>query len=213
MRPIKKLASALLKLLAAALFVILICNYIVNKKAAAYLYENIEDAPKHKVGLLLGTSKYVRGGRLNLFFYRRLDAAVLLFKEKKIDYIIASGDNRTASYNEPQSMKEELVRRGIPEKKIYLDFAGLRTLDSVVRCQKVFGQDSFIIISQKFHNERAVFIARTLGIKASAFNARSVSILHAPKTALREYFAKVKAFIDVYTGVDPKYLGEKIMIK
>jgi len=209
----KELRKKILTLLWLPVIAIFVCNYIIIKRAAPYLYDDADDIPEHRVGLLLGTSKYLKGGDPNPFFEKRIDAAILLIKKKKIGYIIASGDNRTPSYNEPQRMKEELVRRGIPEQKIFLDFAGFRTLDSVVRCQKIFGQQRFIVISQKFHNERAVFIARALGIEASAFNAQSVSLLEAPKTTIREFFAKVKAFIDVYTDESPKFLGEEVIIK
>ena len=205
--------KAILILLLLFVFAVFVCNFVVIKKAAPYLYDSADDMPEYKAGLLLGTSKYLKGGDPNPFFEKRIDAAALLIKKKKIDYIIASGDNRTQSYNEPLRMKEELVKHGIPEKKIFLDFAGFRTLDSVVRCQKIFGQQSFVIISQKFHNERAVFIARALGIEASAFNAQSVPIPEAPKTLIREYFAKVRAFLDVYTGKSPKFLGEEVVIE
>ena len=191
---------------------VFICNYVIIKKAAPYIYDSADDIPECKAGLLLGTSKYLKGGDPNPFFEKRIEAAILLIKKNKINCIIASGDNRKPSYNEPLRMKEELVKRGIPEKKIFLDFAGLHTLDSVVRCQKIFGQQRFIVISQKFHNERAVFIARALGIEALAFNAQNVSILEAPKTAIRECFAKVKAFIDVYTGKLPHFFGEEVTI-
>lgn len=213
-RRLKRIIVRAFFLLCIICAIILACNYIIIKQAEPYIYENIKDVPKYKVGLLLGTSKYLQSGELNPFFERRINAAIFLFKAKKIEYVIASGDNRTSSYNEPLRMKEELIKRGMPDKKIYLDFAGLRTLDSVVRCKEIFGQNEFLIISQKFHNERAIFIARNLGIESFAFNAKGVPVRLAPKTTLREYFARVKAVLDVYiTGKAPKYLGEKIKIQ
>ena len=209
----KKLYKRILTLVCLSVCAVFLCNYIIIKKAAPYIYNDVDNVPEHKTGLLLGTSKYLKGGELNPFFEGRIEAAILLIKKNKIDYIIASGDNRRPSYNEPLRMREELIKRGIPEKQIFLDFAGFRTLDSVVRGQKIFGQQRFIIISQKFHNERAVFIARALGIEASAFNAQSVPLSKAPRTAIRECFAKVKAFIDVYTGKSPKILGEEIIVQ
>ena len=208
----KPRSRIILNLILLPVCAVFICNYVIIKKAAPYIHDSADDMPEYKVGLLLGTSKYLKGGEPNPFFEKRIDAAILLMEKKKISYIIASGDNRTPSYNEPLRMKEELLKRGIPEEKIFLDFAGFRTLDSVVRCQKIFGQQSFVVISQKFHNERAVFIARAFGIEASAFNAQRVPIPEAPKTAIRECFAKVKAFIDVYTGESPKFLGEEVTI-
>ena len=210
---LKKIIIATCAVLLLVCAIVFFCDYIISKQAEPYIYNSINDVPHYKVGLLLGTSKYLGSGVLNPFFERRISAAVLLMKKKKIKYIIASGDNRKATYNEPERMKEELVKRGVPEERIFLDYAGLRTLDSVVRCQKIFKQDTFLVISQKFHNERAIFIARNLGINTFGFNAKSVPIRDAPRTTTREYFARVKAVIDVFiTDKAPRFLGEEIDI-
>ena len=108
------------------------------------------------MGLLLGTGKFLKNGCKNLYFFNRIDATEQLYKSGKIQYILISGDNSTKNYSEPEDMQAELIKRGIPADKIVLDFAGFRTLDSVVRAKEIFGQNSFIIISQKFHNERAM---------------------------------------------------------
>ena len=115
---------------------------------------------------MLGTSPKLRNGEDNLYFLYRIQATADLYKAGKISYILISGDNSRSNYNEPESMKQALIRLGIPSKVIYLDYAGLRTLDSVVRAKKIFGQNSITIISQKFHNERAIFIAQAYGIDA-----------------------------------------------
>jgi SanA protein len=94
-----------------------------------------------------------------------------------------------------------------------LDYAGFRTLDSVVRCREVFSEDSITIISQEFHNQRALFIANKSGVNAIAFNAQEVSKNYSLKTCIREYFARVKCVLDIYIlHTDPKFLGEKIKI-
>ena len=136
-----------------------------------------------------------------------------MYKSGKISYILVSGDNSTEYYNEPEQFKKELIKHGIPEDKIFLDYAGFRTLDSVVRAKKVFGQSKITIISQKFHNERAIYIAEKHGIDAIGFNARDVSKNYGFKTKVREYFARSKAIIDVVFNVDPKFLGDKIEIE
>lgn len=188
-------------------------NYWVIYTAKEDVYSKINDLPKNKVGLLLGTSKYMAKGGINLYYAYRIDAAVALFKAGKIDYILVSGDNGSEYYDEPTTFKDDLIKRGIPEDRIVLDFAGFRTLDSVVRAKEVFGQDAFTIISQKFHNERAIYLAKNFKIDAIAFNAKDVGNLYGLRTRGREYLARVKASIDVLFNVQPKFLGEKIQIE
>ena len=187
-------------------------SFLISQKAEKYLYSNLNEIPKKKVGLLLGTSKYMPKGGINLYYAYRIDAAVALFEAGKIDYILISGDNSHISYNEPDMFKKDLIKRGIPEDKIVLDYAGFRTLDSVIRAKKVFGQDTLTIISQGFHNERAVYIAKKFGINAIAFNARDVDSSHGLKTSIREYLARSKAYLDVLFNAQPKFLGDKITI-
>lgn len=188
-------------------------NYWIIYKAKDNVYSKVNELPKNKVGLLLGTSKYRAQGGINLYYAYRIDAAVALFNAGKIDYILVSGDNETEYYDEPTTFKNDLVKRGIPEDRIVLDFAGFRTLDSVLRAKEVFGQEAFTIISQKFHNERAIYLAKHFKINAIAFNARDVTHSYGLKTRAREYLARVKASIDVLFNVQPKFLGEKIMIE
>ena len=173
---------------------------------------DIQKLPNEKVGLLLGTGKFLKNGCKNLYFFNRIDATEQLYKSGKIQYILISGDNSTKNYSEPEDMQAELIKRGIPADKIVLDFAGFRTLDSVVRAKEIFGQNSFIIISQKFHNERAIFLARKYGIEAYGFNAKDVNKYFGFKTKVREYFGRAKVFVDFLLGVEPKFGGEKVEI-
>jgi len=188
-------------------------NVRITRKTKEFITENINELKPEKVGLLLGTSKFLKSGKPNEFFFNRIDAAVRLYNENKIKYIIISGDNSHKSYNEPRDMKNELIKRGIPDTCIHLDYAGFRTLDSVVRAKEIFGQSSFIVISQKFHNERAVYIARKKGIKAYGYNAKDVSAYKGFKTKVRELIARDKAMLDLLFRVKPKFYGEKITIK
>ena len=139
------------------LLVIIACNVQVTKETKNLLYTQVAEVPAHKVGLLLGTNPYLKSGAPNKYFLYRIEAAVALYKAGKIEYILVSGDNHRNDYNEPEEMKQALMARGIPEEHIILDYAGFRTLDSVVRAKEVFGNDTFIVISQRFHNERALF--------------------------------------------------------
>lgn len=203
-------------LLLAALIVIvglLSTNYWIIHKAKDRVYSTSNSIPKNKVGLLLGTSKYLTNGEINLYYAYRIDAAVTLYESGKIIYILISGDNGSAYYDEPSTFKNDLVERGIPAEKIVLDFAGFRTLDSVVRAKEIFGQHTFTVISQKFHNERAIYLAQHFGIDAIGFNAKDVNNHYGLKTRAREYLARAKASMDVVLNVQPKYLGEKIEIK
>ncbi|WOC52533.1 hypothetical protein BPO_1886 [Bergeyella porcorum] len=198
-------------LFGVALFVFF-ANYTIKQESRSYISRNIQDLPNKKVGLLLGTSKTTKRGYPNWYFNNRIDAAEKLFKSGKIEYIIVSGDNSRKNYNEPEDMKNELIARGIPSDKIYEDFAGFRTLDSIIRAKEIFGQNSFIIISQTFHNERAVYIARQKELDAYGYNAKGVRAQSDIKTRIREYFAKTKVFIDLWFGEEPKFLGEKVII-
>lgn len=203
---------------AIVLFIILLmgiltCNLAVTRSYSSRIYSNMDSLPENRVGLVLGTSKYLADGGENLFFKYRLEAAADLYLTGKIDHIIVSGDNRVVNYNEPREMKRELVRLGVPAEKVHFDFAGFRTLDSVLRCKEVFGQTRFTIISQKFHNQRAIFIAQKHDIDAIAFNAQDVNVRAGYKTLFREILARVVVIFDLYVlNTQPKFLGEKIEI-
>ncbi|RKE02417.1 SanA/YdcF family protein [Marinifilum flexuosum] len=188
-------------------------NKLVEKAAADKIYNSTTKIPHNKVGLFLGTAKYVSNGQINLYYKYRIDAAVALFKAGKIKFILVSGDNSTKEYDEPSTIKKDLISKGIPANKIYLDYAGFRTLDSVVRCKEIFGQNSITIISQQFHNERAIYIANCKDIHAIGFNAKDVSVHYGFKTQLREKLARVKMVIDLVIGKEPKFLGDKIEIR
>lgn len=188
-------------------------NYIIINSTKGLTFNETAIIPKNKVGLILGTGKFVRNGNINLYYKYRIDAAVSLYKAHKIEFILISGDNSTKNYDEPSTFKEDLIARGIPANKIFLDYAGFRTLDSVVRAKDIFGQNKITIISQKFHNERAVFIANQKGIQAIGFNAQGVSKRYGIKVQLREYLARTKVFIDLLFLIKPKFLGKKISIE
>ncbi|PZF73478.1 SanA/YdcF family protein [Taibaiella soli] len=187
-------------------------DYWVTKSTAKQMYADINAIPERKAGLLLGTSKYLDNGDVNLYYKYRIDAAVALFKAGKIKYIIVSGDNRKESYNEPEMMMQDLIAAGIPATHIFLDFAGFRTLDSIVRCKAVFGEDNVTIISQPFHNERALFIANHKEVNAIAFNAADVSTLYGARVTIREKMARVKVLVDFMTNKQPRFYGDKISL-
>lgn len=187
-------------------------NYRIESSTQSFIKSDTRELPACKTAVLLGTSKILKHRQVNEYFYRRIAATVDLYRSGKIKYIIVSGDNSVAVYNEPLDMKRDLVKNGVPDSVIYMDFAGFRTFDSMVRAKEVFGQDSVIVVSQEFHNQRAVFIAQHIGLVAYGYNAEDVDVHTGFKTRVREFFARAKVFWDVYTGTKPKFLGEKIRV-
>lgn len=186
---------------------LLINNWVVNN-SEAYVYSNWSLLPDNEVGLVLGCSPYARNGRPNPQFYGRIEAAVQLYQLGKIKKIIVSGANPDSTYNEPRQMWRELTKAGIPSQAITMDFAGVRTFDSVSRAQAVFNLERMTIITQEYHAYRAVFIAKKLGIRVVGYSATSDSIGVFSRTYLREVFARVKAVLDLYVlSTEPKFLG------
>jgi SanA protein len=185
-------------------------NATVEKEAGPYLYTDLNNIPAHKAGLVLGTSRFLTTGAPNPYFTYRIQAAKSLYFSGKIRYLLLSGDNRFFSYNEPREMRRELIRMGIPDSVIVLDFAGFRTFDSVIRGSKVFRLKKFIIVSQEFHNLRAVYIARHFGIEAIGFNAQDPPEDFTLKVRLREYLARAKMMLDLYVfHQQPYFLGSE----
>lgn len=189
-----------------------LCNKVIIDSAKSKLYAETNTIPFNKIGLLPGTSRSAGNGHINPYYYYRIQAAIKLLKDHKIKYLIISGDNGRKDYNEPEAMRSDLINAGIDSSVIYLDYAGFRTFDSVIRLKEVFGQDSVTIISQQFHNERAIYIASKEGITAIGFNATDVGNSPGLRTQLREKLARVKVFLDFWFGTKPKYLGSKIII-
>lgn len=189
------------------------CYYYVETTSKSKLYSSIKEIPTNRVGILLGTSPISQyNKRRNPYYTYRIEAAVKLYKFGKVKRILISGDNRRKNYNEPNMMKEELVAAGIPPEHIYCDYAGFRTLDSMVRAKKVFGLDAFTIISQQFHNERALALAKWQGIDAIGYNARTIKLNKGMKVHLREILARTKMILDMVINKQPHFLGDKIEI-
>ena len=207
-----KIVKWLLVIVCIIIVSILVCNQWVISSTRNQLYSNINGLPFRKTGILLGTNKSWRGTE-NPYFKYRIDAAVDLFKAGKIKHIIVSGDNHLTYYDEAKDMKDSLIKQGVPDSCITLDYAGFRTLDSMIRCLEIFGQDSVTVISQAFHNERAIFIANYYKMHAVAFNALDPSPAFSFQTNVREYFAKFKAVLDLYVlHTSPHFLGQKVKI-
>ena len=187
-------------------FLLIILDQTIGYYVRKDIYYDIEKIPNRPYGLVLGTSKYFANNTLNLFYYNRLLAAQRLFEAKKVDSLLLSGDNRTLQYNEPRTMLKDLKKMGVPQEFIYLDFAGFRTLDSVIRADQVFKAHSLTIISQKFHCERALFIAKFHNIDAICFVADYPQVYSFVR--VREFFARLQAVWDLMVEREPYFLGE-----
>jgi SanA protein len=192
--------------------VLVACYFIVGWMGGA-CYDKIDDVPVRYTGLVLGCVKKV-GKYDNEFFTARVDAAAKLFHAGKVSYLIVSGDNNHDGYDEPTDLKAALVAKGVPPNKIYCDYAGLRTLDSVMRARAVFGQVDCTVISQHFHNQRALYIAQRQGMEDMvAFNAADPESQFMLKMYLREIFSRVKAVLDVeFLHSQPKFLGSRVFM-
>jgi SanA protein len=201
-------------LLVFALLVIVSNVWIVNSTTSR-VFADAGALPNHRVALVLGTSNKTVGGGVNPYFARRMETAAQLYQQGKIDHLILSGDNRSSKYyNEPLEMRKALIKLGVPATAITLDFAGLRTLDSVVRCKEIFGQKKITIITQPFHSYRAIFISRYYGIDAVAMVASEPNVSYSFNVRLREYFARTKAVLDLYVlKTSPRFMGDKEKIK
>ena len=188
------------------LFIALISYFSVSSYSKKYIYDSIEDIPYNDVALVLGTSKYLSDGRINMYFKFRMDAAYELYTNGKVKYILVSGDNRHKSYNEPKQMRLDLIKLGVDKKHIFLDFAGFRTRDSILRANRVFDLSNFT-------NERAVFIAREKNINAIAYSADNVRKLYRIRQFPREVGARLLMFADIIFNRPPKFYGDHIKIE
>jgi SanA protein len=197
-RQLKRLLKILIVSSFLGIVFTLLCNVWVVVRTRPQSYFSVEALPPNDVGLVLGTSKATLDGKENLFFKYRMEAAARLFKEGKVGSLILSGNNDSKYYNEPVDMRNALLKMGIPESALLLDYAGFRTFDSVIRSKGVFKEKNITIISQDFHNARALYIAQNEGINAISFAAQDVPVGYSVRTLVREYLARPKAVLDVH---------------
>jgi len=190
-----------------------ISSSIIDSETEGLTYSDISAVPHHTVGLVLGCPKKLSGGRENIYFINRINAAINIYRAGKVDYLIVSGDNISRGCNETISMRADLIKYGIPAERIYCDFRGMRTLDSVVRARNIFGQGDLLIISQEFHNRRAIFIANHYGIRAVGFNAEDLDFSTGVETHLRDILSRLRAVLDVYVfQSEPKFAGVTVSV-
>lgn len=213
-RPSRRLLRLASLVVLLPLAVAMACYGLVEWKSRGKTFTSVSSLPdENRVAVVLGCAKILPDGRANLFFSSRIKAAVALYSAGKCRAIIVSGDNHVRGYDEPTDMKEALIAAGVPAGRVFCDYAGFRTLDSVLRAKEVFGQQRVVFVSQRFHNERAIYLASQFGMDAVGFNAADVRFGSAAKTYFREVLARGKAVLDTtLLRTQPKFLGPHVEI-
>ena len=213
------------RLLAKVLFLVLVFGliatatawFVVERQSAERIYASAADVPPAKAALVLGTSRWMPGRMPNPYFDYRIDTAARLFEAGKVDYVIVSGNQSqggrpNGGYDEPNDMRDALVAEGVPADRIYRDYAGFRTLDLVLRANSVFGQERVIVVSQRFHLARALYLASQYGLSFDGLEAEDAPLRYGWRTQLREAGARLKAVIDSAFGIGPRFGGAKIAL-
>lgn len=174
------------------------------------VFDDIEQIPEYSTALVLGCSPNI-GSRRNLFFRFRMEQAAALYHSGKVEKLLLSGDNGRKGYNEPEAMRQALIAAGVPDSVIYCDYAGFSTLDSIIRAKEVFGLQKFIVVSQRFHCERAVFLARAKGLECCGSAAKDVEIRYWKiRNHFRESLARPAALLDLLINRPPRFTGKKV---
>jgi SanA protein len=192
---------------------VVVCNLWIILSTRDRVFKSIDAVEPNQIGIVLGTSKKIAAGRPNQHFENRLAAAAELYHAGKVKHLLVSGSRDSQYYDEPRDMHQKLQELGVPSAAITEDECGLRTLDSIVRAKRVYGLSEVTVISDDFHVGRALFIADREGLDAIAFRGDSVSLRFSMKARVREYFARVKAVLDLYLlDTEPALVGEPVEI-
>ena len=182
------------------------------READAWSFADVAEVPSVETALVLGTAPIGPEGGPNRYFVYRLDTAAALWRAGKARVLLVSGNKAGESYDEPAAMRTGLIERGVPAEVIHRDPAGYRTWDSVQRARDVYGQKRLVIVSQRFHLDRALFLAREAGIEAWGLEARDVDTPYSVFTELRRFPSALRAYYDIWTGAKARESGKKIFI-
>jgi SanA protein len=209
MKRIQKITKILMYIGMGILLFVIATFIVIRLKTRAYISNDTQEIPHTTVAVILGAA-ILRDGSLSSILKDRVNTAIQLYQEEKVDKILVTGDNGSVAYNEVNPVRTYLLTRGIPEVDIFLDHAGFDTYSSMYRARDIFLADSITIVTQSFHLPRSVFIARTLGINAYGMNADHGR--YKLRNYTREIFADVKAVLDLTFKRQPKYLGDVIPV-
>ena len=213
----RKTVRALLALALLAALAVAGAWIFMEQGAGDRISASLDALEPTDAGLVLGSSRLLRGGYLNPYFTNRIAAAATLFASGKVKYLVVSGNQAgggraAGGYDEPTDMRDALVAAGVPENRIYRDYAGFRTLDSVLRAKAIFGQDRVILVSQHFHLVRALFLAAQHGLDFEGFEAEDVPLRYDVTTKIREALARVWALIDVVDRRAARFGGQPVRL-
>lgn len=205
MQKILDIVKSFFGLIELGVLLMILANIWVYALTNGRTYTRISKIPPRETALVLGTSPKMKSGRSNPYFTARMDATALLYHHGKIKKIIVSGE-KSSGYDEPYAMKNYLVyQEGVPENIITEDPRGFKTQASINNCKKVYNQNNVIIVSQGFHNLRALFYARNNDMNALGFDAQDVLANRSYyRNQSREFLARVVAVVYYILGIEWK---------
>ena len=205
----------------AALFLILFMfglapfalYFVIHQQYRSRMYSNLADVPTARAALILGAGIH-RDWTPSDILADRIQAGVDLYKQKKVEKLLMSGDNRFANYNEPEVMLRRALELGVPAKDIQADYAGRRTYDSCWRAKNIFGQDKIVVVTQSFHMTRALFICNQLGLDAVGLLADSAEHVYQPNQwiywQLRDIASLTQSVFHIFVNDPSVVKGEQI---
>ncbi|WP_343566912.1 ElyC/SanA/YdcF family protein [Sphingobacterium sp.] len=208
MKKIKRFVLVVVALCVVALVVVVITNSNVTAKTDSVIFTELKDVPRTKVAIIFGAG--INVDQPSRYLKDRLDAGISLYKNHKVDKILLSGDNGRDEYDELSVMKLYCQKNGIDTAKIYIDYAGFDSYSTMYRAKYIFNVDTAILVSQKYHLNRCVYLGDKLGIKSFGYSADRAAYPGYKYYAFREKLSVAKAFLDVMRNRKPKYLGKQV---
>ncbi|KKO89005.1 membrane protein [Sphingobacterium sp. Ag1] len=208
MKKIKRVVLAVLVLCVVALVVVVLTNSNVTAKTESAIFTELTDVPRTKVAIIFGAG--INGDQPSRYLKDRLDAGISLYKNHKVDKILLSGDNGRDEYDELSVMKLYCQKNGIDTTKIYIDYAGFDSYSTMYRAKYIFNVDTAILVSQKYHLNRCVYLGDKLGIKSFGYSADRGVYPGYKYYAFREKLSVAKAVLDIMRNRKPKYLGKQV---
>ncbi|MBE8727678.1 SanA/YdcF family protein [Flavobacterium hungaricum] len=206
----KKYLKTFLYLAILGFVAIVSVNYYVKSSTKKNIYYSIKRFPKNDVGIIFGAG--INGNQPSKYLKDRLDAGIMLWKAKRINKILLSGDNGREEYDELTVMKNYCYRHGVDTTKIFIDYAGFDTYSTMYRAKHIFKIKKATLISQEYHLNRAIYIGQKLGIKSVGYSANKGQYLGYQYVTLREYLSRFKSFLNVLRNREPRFLGQEINI-
>ncbi|EJG01792.1 SanA/YdcF family protein [Flavobacterium sp. F52] len=204
----KKYFKIALYLAIIGLIAVVSVNYYVKSSTKTKIYYSAKKFPKNDVGIIFGAG--INGNQPSKYLKDRLDAGIMLWKAKRINKILLSGDNGRDEYDELTVMKNYCYNHGVDTTKIFIDYAGFDTYSTMYRAKHIFKIKKATLISQEYHLNRAIYIGQKLGIKSSGYSANRGEYLGYNYVRFREYGSIFKSFFDVLRNREPRFLGGEI---